>query len=246
LPLVPWAARNRRVFHEFQPLAPRYANAPGEFVTHGFNRWTKTWIAEYVSVEDFFWKMPGDGQGEAVDISQLPARAFDSEQERAETAAILEEFNQVGHITPELDQRFAAIAERRIRHTPLRYYVWLPILRIADMWLRPRTEMLPIEVRWWEFDDPPESAIALGFAAVNLFFVMAAAFTAWKHRVQAGVMLLVAVLVMRTLFLGSLENPEPRYTLELYPVILVLAAAAIAALGGFRPIAHAELRAEVL
>jgi len=30
------------------------------------------------------------------------------------------------------------------------------------------------------------------------------------------------------LFLGSLENPEPRYTLELYPVVIVLAAAALA------------------
>ena len=246
LPLVPWTVRNRLVFHEFQPLAPRYANAPGEFVTHGFNRWTKTWIADYVSVEDFFWKMPGDGQGEEVDVNQLPERAFDSEQERAETAAILAEFNQVRHITPELDRRFATLAQQRIRRAPLRYYVGLPLLRMADMWLRPRTEMLPLEVRWWEFDDPRESAIAIGLAAVNLLFVVTAAIAAWKHRALAGVMLMVAVMVLRTLFLGTLENPEPRYTLEMYPMVLVLAAAAIAALGAFRPVAHAELRAEVL
>lgn len=246
LPLVPWTLRNRRVFHEFQPLAPRYANAPGEFVTHGFNRWTKTWIADYVSVEDFFWKMPGDGQGEEVDIARLPARAFDSPEERAETAAVLAEFNQLRRITPELDQRFAALAGQRIRHAPLRYYVWLPALRIADMWLRPRTEMLPLETRWWEFDDLGESALAMAFAALNLLFVGAAAFAAWKHRAMSVVALMVTVTAVRTLFLGSMENPEPRYTLELYPLVLVLAAAAIAALGAFRPVAHPELRAEVL
>jgi hypothetical protein len=36
-------------------------------------------------------------------------------------------------------------------------------------------------------------------------------------------------VVLRSLFLGSLENPEPRYTLETYPVIIVLAAAGLLA-----------------
>ncbi len=38
------------------------------------------------------------------------------------------------------------LANERIHRNPLRYYVWLPTLRIADMWLRPRTEMLPLEL----------------------------------------------------------------------------------------------------
>ena len=28
--------------------------------------------------------------------------------------------------------------------------LWLPFLRTADMWLRPRTELLDVETRWWE------------------------------------------------------------------------------------------------
>jgi len=32
---------------------------------------------------------------------------------------------------------------------------------------------------------------------------------------------------MRSVFLGTLENPEPRYTLECYSVVIVLAAGAI-------------------
>jgi len=37
--------------------------------------------------------------------------------------------------------------------------------------------------------------------------------------------LFVTFLLLRSLFLGTLENPEPRYTLECYPVIILAAAA---------------------
>ena len=73
-PLTPWAVRNWRVFHVFQPLASRYANDPGEFVPRGFNDWVKTWMADYVSVEEVYWKV----SGEPIDPQQLPERAFDS------------------------------------------------------------------------------------------------------------------------------------------------------------------------
>ena len=59
--------------------------------------------------------------------------------------------------------------------SPQRYYLWLPRLRIADMWLRPRTETLPSDSRWWEFDDEPRwSALAIVLGVVNLFYVLAA------------------------------------------------------------------------
>jgi hypothetical protein len=37
----------------------------------------------------------------------------------------------------------------------------------------------------------------------------------------------IAYLLIRTTFLGTLENPETRYTLECYPLIISLAAIAI-------------------
>jgi hypothetical protein len=39
------------------------------------------------------------------------------------------------------------------------------------------------------------------------------------------VALLVLFILIRSLFLGTLENPEPRYTLEGYPAVIVCAAA---------------------
>lgn len=40
--------------------------------------------------------------------------------------------------------------------------------------------------------------------------------------------LLVGFLLLRSAFMGTLENPEPRYTLECYPVVIVRAAAFLA------------------
>ncbi len=246
LPLVPWTIRNHLVFHQFQPLAPRYANTPDEFVAHGYNLWIRTWVADYVSVEEFFWKMPGEGEGEEVNATELPDRAFDSAEQREQTVALIADYNRARRVTPELDQRFAALARERIRHAPLRYYAWLPALRMADVWLRPRTEMLPLGTRWWEFDDPPESATAIAMGFLNLFLVGAAAFAAWRHRAVPGVACLLTIVALRTLFLGTMENPEPRYTLECYPIVLGLAAATIAELGArFGTVTHAELSAEV-
>jgi hypothetical protein len=47
-------------------------------------------------------------------------------------------------------------------------------------------------------------------------------------RPLAGSGLLLLFVVLRSGFLGTLENPEPRYTLEMYPVVIVFAAAALA------------------
>ncbi len=46
----------------------------------------------------------------------------------------------------------------------------------------------------------------------------------WRLRFSFGVGLLLMFLALRSLFLGTLENPEPRYTLECYPVVIVAAA----------------------
>ena len=220
-PLAPWTLRNLHTLHKFQPLAPRYANDADEPVTTGFNRWTKTWIADYTSVQEIYWKVPGD----ALDITRLPSRAFDSLQQREETQQLFADYNEGHDLTPELDARFAALAAARIRSAPLRYYLWLPALRIADVWLRPRTELLPSDSRWWEFDDEPLwLSVSVIFGLINLLYTG----TAIAGLLRTGICcigLFVLFLIFRSLFLGTLENPEPRYTLECYPIIIIAAAA---------------------
>ncbi len=221
-PLVPWTLRNLHTLHRFEPLAPRYANDSDEPVMMGFNRWTKTWLADYVSVEEIYWNVPGS----EINVAQLPRRAFDSEQQRQETAQLFADYNREHDVSPELDARFAALAAQRVHSTPSRYYLWLPTLRIVDMWLRPRTELLPSDPRWWEFNDERGwLAVSIAFGVVNLAYVIAAAAGLGRARTVFGIGLLVFFLALRSLFLGSLENPEPRYTLECYPAVIVFASA---------------------
>jgi len=221
-PLVPWTLRNLHTLNQFQPLAPRYASEKSEFIPMGFNHWTKTWIADYVSVEEIYWSVPGGSIG----AENLPRRAFDSPEQQEQTLRLLADYNALLQVTPALDARFEDLAEERIHAAPLRYYLWLPLLRIADMWLRPRTELLPCDTRWWEFnDDPKWSVLALGLGALGVLYVVTA-FAGLVHtKLTPPVALLLTFVVLRSVFLGSLENPEPRYTLECYPVVLVLAAA---------------------
>ncbi|HEV3510350.1 MAG TPA: glycosyltransferase family 39 protein [Candidatus Sulfotelmatobacter sp.] len=220
--LIPWALRNLHTLHRFQPLAPRYATDSDEMVMTGFNRWTKTWIADYVSVQEIYWPVPGS----PMDFTKLPNRAFDSRAEREQTTKLFEEYNVDSNMTPELDARFGDLAALRIHAAPLRYYIWLPGLRIADMWLRPRTELFPSDPRWWEFnDDPRWLTVSLAFGVINLAYVGMGLAGLIRGREFFGIGLLVLFLVLRSAFLGTLENPEPRYTLECYPALIILASA---------------------
>jgi len=223
LPLVPWTVRNWHTFGVFQPLAPRYANEANTFVPFGFERWMKTWIADYASTEEVYWAVPGS----PIDAEHLPSRAFDSQDEQDETEQLLDDYNQHLQIGPELDRRFERLAEKRIRQDRWRYWLWLPLLRIADMWLRPRTEILPCNSRWWEFDEEPRwLVVMIALGTLNLLYLGAALAGLVEERRTPNLGLLLGFVMLRSAFLGTLENPETRYTLEAYPVVILLAASA--------------------
>jgi 4-amino-4-deoxy-L-arabinose transferase-like glycosyltransferase len=221
-PLVPWTIRNWRDFQRFEPLAPRYASDPDEFVPSGFDKWVRTWMVDYASTEEVYWQIPGD----EFDFSLLPSRAFDSAQEREKTEAIFNDYTKTHVVDPELNARFADVANERIKRAPFRYYVWLPLVRIADMWLRPRTEMLPLNTRWWEYGDDTEGCVlATLWGVVNLLFLFAGGMGAVRGPRPRYFAFMLLFVLLRSAFLGTLENPEPRYTLECFPVVLLLGGA---------------------
>jgi hypothetical protein len=221
-PLVPWTVRNWVSLHRFQPLAPMNANNPDEFVATGFHQWVRTWIIDYASVEDIWFNMDG-GDGN-VDLDDVPRRAFDNNDQLQRTIELFKQYDDnANKITPEMDGGFAQLAQDRIRASRFRYYIELPFLRAADLWLRPRTEMLPVDVHWWRYwDDPRDFAKAAGLALINLFYVVAAAIAVMKRRVRyAG--LFILFFAFRTAFLAWMPNPEARYMLECYPAVLAMA-----------------------
>jgi hypothetical protein len=223
LPFVPWTIRNWRAFHVFQPLAPRYATDPGEFTDPGFNRWTKTVCVDLACTWEVYWNVDSD----IIDIAKLPSRAFDSAPQFEQTRQLLDDYNKTQTLTLEMDERFAQLAADRMHARPLRYYLVLPLARLADMWLRPRTELLWIELRWWEFQHHEgETIFAWAYAGLNLLYLIDAAFGLRRWPPLAGAML--AFILLRCALLATIEAPEPRYTLECFPMVIALAAIALA------------------
>ena len=228
LPFVAWTYRNWHTFHVLQPLAPRYANDPGEDVNPGMQRWIKSWAAEFTSTSEVYWNVNSD----VIPLNALPDRAFDSPAQRAQTAALLAAYNKTTTLTPEQDDAFAQLAAERIHTDPLRYYAWLPALRVTDMWLRPRTEILNVELRWWEYSKHHvETVFAAAYAGLNLFYVVAAACGLLRWRRKGEVRFIVAMLgylLLRNVLLATIEAPEARYTLEGFPMVIAWASAAFA------------------
>ena len=224
LPLVPWTVRNWQTFHIFQPLPPRFQSLPGERGNVGFYRWLRTWSVEFVTTADVFWNVGND----SIDLDSLPSSAFDSPAQKQKTVALIDEYNRTNSISAELDDRFAALAAERIHAHPLRYYVVVPALRVADMMFRPRTLEFYLDVYWWRWSAHPLGSIfAVALGLINLAYVALALWGFARGRVPCAWML-GGYLLLRCLTLGTMENPEPRYTIECFPILFVAAGAAIA------------------
>jgi hypothetical protein len=218
LPFGVWTARNWRVFHVFQPLAPRYATDPGEAVNPGWQQWMKTWCLDFVSTYDIYWNVP-DGP---LDLGKLPARAFDSPGQRAETVALVQKYNDDGQqLSVETDAGFARLADQREKAHPVRSYVWLPLGRMADMWLRPRVENLNIDLDWWVYaHHHVETRFSWAYAGLNaLYLLLAIAGLMFRPRLWPWMVLYMA---LRSALLMTIEAPEARYTLECFPMLFAL------------------------
>jgi hypothetical protein len=149
-------------------------------------------------------------------------------------AMILDQYNNDLTLTPEEDAAFAQLARERTRRNPLRTYLWLPAARAATLWFTPRIELLPFSGKVfplrqaWE-DDPIDQSVTAGLFLVNVAYIALAIWGAvrvwrWSTNARPALGLLVVFIVARTLFLTTLETPEPRYVLVCFPALIALAA----------------------
>ena len=112
------------------------------------------------------------------------------------------------------------------------------MLRLADMWLRPRVAYMSVPLRWWQpRQHPLVTLFTTLYAALNAALLLAAGVGFLRRPVPlAGMML--AYLALRCALLLTLENAEPRYTLECFPMLLVAAALALTASQSTRQTRH--------
>ena len=167
LPLVPWAARNWRVLGDVQFLAPRYSQMPGELVPKGFYAWTNTWMWRFRDVYLVPWKL----EDEEIHIEDIPAYAFDSEEERQRISDVLDEYNDSLTISADEDRAFGEIARERTARHPLRTYFSVPLKRAFTLWFTPRIELLPFSGQLWPIraaweEDPIDFSVTVGFGAL--------------------------------------------------------------------------------
>jgi len=246
----PWIIRNAAVFGVFQPIAPRTAAMPDEFVALGYGRWLRTWVNEPKYVEPFEF----DQDLARFSIDQVPPRAFGSPEERRLVADLFTRYNngepgrsastrrlpnEPAGMTPELDARFESLARDRIRRHPVRYYVTLPVERLFRMWASPHAQFYPFEGDLFplaKLDRGTRQHIWLPiFALLTLAWSVCGAAGAARLLSEPasrfGLVLLAMLVVPRLVLLGTMENPEPRFTVELFPFLSALGGIALSSRG---------------
>jgi len=234
IPLIPWTARNAISLHEFQPLAPRYAQSPDETVPTGFYAWTNTWLERYRDVDPIIWKVGGD----QVNMASFPPAAFDTQDERERVSNLVNQYDKACcGIPPEWDAQFAELARERTARHPLRTYFNVPFQRALTLWFTPRVEILGYAGDLWPMKESYDSdhadfLVTLSLAIVAIIYVgiaFAGSARIFVKHFAAGpqvwaVALLIAFCVVRTAFFTRVETPEPRYVLECFPVVFALGA----------------------
>src|SRR4029077_18981316 len=202
--LSPWAIRNMVTLGEPQFLAPKYSNLPGELVPYGFMAWEKTWLYRVRDCYLVPWRL----NEEAIFVEDIPARAFDTPEEKERVGMILEQYNNDLTLTPEEDAAFAQLTRERTARHPLRTYLWVPAARAATIWFTPRIELLPVSGHVFPLaqmreDDPVDQEVTSLFFVLNLFYCGLGAWGAarlWRANPAArpAIVFLALFILLRT------------------------------------------------
>ncbi|HWS87083.1 MAG TPA: glycosyltransferase family 39 protein [Pyrinomonadaceae bacterium] len=221
LTLTPWTARNYVAFGIVEPLADEYGCAAGCYFPKGYLHWVRTWLRDETHF-DYAFEAAWPTGVTAFDAAHLPRDAYDSEEERRRVVELIGRHNRAGQITPDLDADFRALGWERVRAAPLRFFLTLPLYRLASMWLTGFSTSRPT----------PYMMLLRVLSVLPLHLCALAAFALWL-RGRPLMWLLLLVVVARSAFFGFHYAPETRYIVEAYPPMLAACAVTAAALWGY-------------
>ena len=221
----PWPIRNLVRFGAPHIEGTAWMRQDGRPLPLGMMRWMRTW-GTGASGQDFaLLKVANDGllkidRGGIV----LPAM-YDNDAERMLVIDIFEHYNH-GGLTPTVDAEFDRLAGMRKRQSAFRYYVKLPLLRLAAEW-SPVVE--------WEL--PMRSHVLhlpASRHAYNVFervlFALALLGAAMLARRDARLVAIVVATVGARAALHAFAHPFPveRYMVESFPAMMALTGCGIA------------------
>ena len=145
---------------------------------------------------------------------------------------------QAVEMTPEIDAGFAQLARERIARAPFHYYVWLPMKRAVAMWFDTHSNYYPFEGELFPLEDLDHDThqhiwlpLFASLVWIHTLLALAGAILLWLKRDGASrrwLLLAVLMTLPRLIFLSTLENPEPRYVVELFAFTSILGGIAIA------------------
>jgi hypothetical protein len=140
-------------------------------------------------------------------------------------------------MTPDIDAGFAQIGQERKARAPFRYYILLPLKRAKTLWFDTHSQYYPftgelLPLADLDYDIHQQYWLPL-FAALTAIYsllgVLGGLLLLLARNAEARRWVLLAALLMfiRLGFFATLENPEPRYTVELFPFLIILAGAGL-------------------
>jgi hypothetical protein len=142
-----------------------------------------------------------------------------------------------GEMTPEIDAAFAQLGQERKTRSPFRYYILLPLKRAKTLWFDTHSQYYPfngelLPLADLDYDIHQQYWLPL-FATLTAIYsllgVLGGVLLLLARNATARRWVLLAALLMflRLGFFATLENPEPRYTVELFPFLIILAGAGL-------------------
>jgi 4-amino-4-deoxy-L-arabinose transferase-like glycosyltransferase len=132
-------------------------------------------------------------------------------------------------MTPEIDAGFAQIGQERVAHSRLRYYVVLPAKRAMTLWFDTHSqyypfngELLPLADLDHDIHQQYWLPLFAGLTWIYTLLGVVGAWLMWRQNARRWLLLAALIIFLRLGFFATLENPEPRYTVEIFPFMILL------------------------
>jgi 4-amino-4-deoxy-L-arabinose transferase-like glycosyltransferase len=171
------------------------------------------------------------------DTSSSEDQPDEGEDEGSNAAQTEDQADMNVEMTPQIDAGFAELGRDRKARAPVRYYVVLPVKRAKSLWFDTHSqywpfdgELLPLEDL--DYQSHQQYWLPL-FAGLTWAYTILGLIGAWlllrlrETNARRWVILALLIILVRIGFFSTLENPEPRYVVEVFPFLSILGGIAV-------------------